>query len=263
MEAVAATAAPADEAIDARARAGDREAFRALYGPRLEEVYDFVLRIVGERELAADVVRETFAKAQHAFAERGSNVAPWLFVTARDCALDALRYRRDRNGEVREALQLTGVDGDRVPEANVVFDRELIELVWDAAAALPRDEYSLLALHVRHDLPADAIGHELGLNGAVSARLTRAREAFDDAVLCQLVARRGRHNCDELDIVVREHEPRRVAQHVQRCTRCRKSSRGYVSPTEVLGALELVEPSGSLRRELFGSTRRRRVFGIL
>jgi DNA-directed RNA polymerase specialized sigma24 family protein len=57
MEAVAATAAPADEAIDVRARAGDREAFRALYGQRLEEVYDFVLRVVGERELAAEVVR--------------------------------------------------------------------------------------------------------------------------------------------------------------------------------------------------------------
>jgi hypothetical protein len=164
---------------------------------------------------------------------------------------------------VREALQLTGVDGDRVPEANVVFDRELIELVCDAAAALPRDEYSLLALHVRHDLPADVIGDQLGLNGAVSARLARAREAFDDAVLCQLVARRGRHNCEELDMVVREHEPRRVAQHVQHCVRCRESNCGYVSPAEVLGALQLVEPAAELRREIFGATRRRRVFGIL
>lgn len=70
MEAVAATAAPADTQ-GARAIAGDRDAFDSLYRPRFEAVYDFVLRIVGERELAADVVRETFARAWRAFPEQG------------------------------------------------------------------------------------------------------------------------------------------------------------------------------------------------
>ena len=88
MEAVAATAAPV-EAQDARALAGDREAFNSLYRPHFEAVYDFVLRIVGERELAADVARETFAKARRAFAERGSNVAPWLFGPCRHSSVAA------------------------------------------------------------------------------------------------------------------------------------------------------------------------------
>src|SRR5690242_8120280 len=122
MEAVAATAAPA-EAQNARALAGDREAFNALYRPNFEAVYDFVLRVVGEHELAAGIVRETFERAWRAFPEQGREVDVWLFTTARAVALDMLRYRRDRNGDEREALHFTRVDGDRVPVATVVFDQ--------------------------------------------------------------------------------------------------------------------------------------------
>jgi hypothetical protein len=65
MEAVAATAAPA-EAQDARALAGDREAFNALYRPHFEAVYDFVLRIVRERELApTSCARPSRARGTH------------------------------------------------------------------------------------------------------------------------------------------------------------------------------------------------------
>src|SRR4051812_24320719 len=162
MEAVAATAAPA-ESHDARALAGDRTAFNSLYSPQFEAVYDFVLRIVGERELAADVVRDTFARARRAFPEQGNDVAAWLLMTARGCALDSLRYRRDRNGAEREAVHFTRVDGNRMPDAAAIFDHALAELVWDAAAALSREDYSLLALHARHGLAADAFGRAVAV----------------------------------------------------------------------------------------------------
>jgi RNA polymerase sigma-70 factor (ECF subfamily) len=262
MEAVAATAPPADEALAARTRAGE-QAFTALYAPHFEAVYDYVLRVVGDRATAADVVRETFARAAHAFPEQGSDIAAWLFTTARTSALEALRYRRDRKGDVREALQLTRVDADRAPDAEVVFDRELVELVCEAAASLSREEYSVFALEVRHDFAAAEIGAQLGSNGAVSIRLTRTRDAFDESVGCQLVSRRGRHNCTELDILTREDAGRRVTQHIQRCARCQTSMRRFVSPTEVLGALAFVEPPRDLRREIFGRSRRSRIFGIL
>ena len=260
MEAVAATAPPADEALADRTRAGE-DAFAALYRPHFEGVYDYALRVVADREVAADVVRETFARARRAFPEQGSDIAAWLFTTARACALEALRYRRDRNGDVREALQLTRVDADRTPDAEVVFDRELVELVCEAAAALSREEYSLFALEVRHDFAAAEIGEQLG--GAVSTRLMRTRDAFDEAVGCELVARRGRHNCTELDILAREDTDRRVAQHIKRCTSCQGSMRRFVSPSEVLGALAFVEPPRELHRDIFRRSRRARIFGIL
>src|SRR5205807_5578620 len=117
MEAAAATAPPADEALDARARAGDREAFRSLYSPQFEGVYDYVLRVVRERELAAGVVRSTFEQAGRAFAEQGGDVSAGLFTAGGTRALDVLRYRTDRNGSDREALGFTQVDGNRVRDA--------------------------------------------------------------------------------------------------------------------------------------------------
>src|SRR3954447_2052757 len=122
MEAVAATAAPAD-AEDARAPAGDREAFNSLYRPLFEPVYDYVLRAVGERDLAADAVRETFTRAWRAFPEQGNDVAVWLFTTARTCALESLRYRRGRDGAERSARLSTSpgstVTAFRTPPSSI------------------------------------------------------------------------------------------------------------------------------------------------
>jgi DNA-directed RNA polymerase specialized sigma24 family protein len=255
MEAAAATAAPA-EARDVRALAGDRDAFNGLYGPHFEGVYDYVLRIVREREQAGGVVRETFARAWRAFPEQGDEVTAWLFTTARACALDALRYRRDRNGAEREALVFTLVDSDRVPDATVVFDHALAELVWDAAAALSREDYSLLALHVRHGLSAD----ELGEHGR---RLTRVRDAFDEQVASQLVVARARHTCSELEFLVALDDDSQVAQHIRRCDRCRATTSAFVLPSSVLGSLERIAPSRSLAREIFKRPPRRRLFGLL
>jgi DNA-directed RNA polymerase specialized sigma24 family protein len=255
MEAVAATAAPAG-AQDARARAGDREAFNELYGPHFEEVYDYVLRILGEREPAAGVVRETFARAWRAFPEQGNDVAAWLYTTARSCALDALRYRRDRNGAEREALVFTLVDGDRVPDATVLFDRGLVELVWDAAAALPREDYSLLALHVRHGLSADELGEH-------APRVARLRNAFDQQVTSRLVVARARHTCSELELLVALDDDGQIGQHIRHCDRCRVTTSAFVLPSLVLGSLEQIAPSRSLAREIFRRPPRRRLFGVL
>lgn len=256
MEAVAATAAPGAEAVDAT---GDDAAFTTLYAPRFEAVYDYVLRVVRDPDLAADVVRETFARARRQLPDTTG-----LFTTARTCALEALRYRRDRNGADREPLELTRLDSARMPDASVAFDRELAELVWDAAAALPVDDYSLLALSVRHGVPAEAIADRLSLNGSASGRIERMRARFDEQVTIQLLERRARHNCTELDILLAGGDRAGVARHARRCSRCRESKRGFVSPVEVLGALEWVAPAVALRREIFGATRRRRrLFGIL
>jgi DNA-directed RNA polymerase specialized sigma24 family protein len=252
MEAVAATAAPA-EARDARALAGDRTAFTTLYGPHFEGAYDFVLRIVGEREPAAAAVRDAFARAWQAFPEQGNDVSAWLFTIARTCALDSLRYRRDRNGDEREALDFTRVDGDRVPDATVLFDHALVELVWDTAAALPREDYSLLALDVRHGVPVDG----------ASVRLARIRHAFDEQVTHRLLAARARHTCTKLAIFVAQGDQRDVAQHIRACPTCREGTRAFVPPTRVLAGIAPIPPVRGLRREIFGRPPRRRLFGVL
>jgi DNA-directed RNA polymerase specialized sigma24 family protein len=264
MEAPAATAPPADAALGARTRIGDRDAFTALYAPHLAGVYDYVLRIVRDRAVAADVVRATFARARGGLPEQGNDVCASLFASAHERALDALRFRRHRNGSEREALDFTQVDADRLPNASVVFDKELVELVWDAAAALPPEDYSVLVLHVRHELAPGLLGDQLGSNGAVSRRLVRARDALDENVTSELVVRRARHNCPELEILLRNNGDSGAAQHIRRCARCHESRARFMSPAGVLRGLKAIPPPPALERELFGaSQRRRRRFGIL
>lgn len=228
----------------------------AATAPQLAGVYDYVLRIVRDREVAADVVRATFAGVPEADSAA-------VFTQARDRALEALRLRRGRNGAEREALDFTQVDADRVPNSSVVFDKELVELVWDAAAALPPEEYSLLVLQVRHELSADSLSEQLGSNGVVSRRLVRAREALDQRVTTELVVRRTSHNCPELQVLLSSGGGD-VTQHIHRCARCHQSRARFVSPVGVLRGLAPMPPPPGLEREIFGARRRhRRHFGIL
>jgi len=56
-------------------------------------VHTVAISIVHDRELAADVVQQTFVKAWRAAAtfERGREIAPWLYSIARHTAIDILR----------------------------------------------------------------------------------------------------------------------------------------------------------------------------
>lgn len=116
---------------------------------------------------------------------------------------------------------------------------------------------------MRHGLSPDAIGEQLGLDGAVSTRLARTRAAFDEQVTFRLVADRARHNCTELEILLAKDGERELAAHIRRCERCGESIRAFVSPAAVLGSLAFVEPARELWRELFKRAPRRRVFGML
>ena len=244
MEAVAATAARADEAVDGRVRTGEQEAFIALYNTQFEGVFDFALRVLRDRDLAATVVRRAFSN--------GNVSRDELYLYARECALDQLRYRRrgERASGDREGLAFTNVDAGRLSDPSaVVFDRDLVELVWDAAAALSPEDYSLLDLLVRRDLGAHTLADQ--------ARVTHLRESFEDTVRSKLLAARGRMTCSDLDNALTEFGAdqatrdvlRAVRQHTAVCRRCQETKRRYVSPAEVLASLVPIPPNRNFRRE--------------
>ena len=91
------------EAVLARARAGDEEAFRELTEPHRRELQLHCYRILGSVDDAEDMVQETLLAAWRsleAFEGRAS-VRAWLYRIATNRCLNALRARSRRPREVQ------------------------------------------------------------------------------------------------------------------------------------------------------------------
>src|SRR5919198_5872593 len=79
------------------------------------EVGRFLVQIVGNRQLAEDLLQETFLAALRESDRLGEieNVRAWLFAVARNRALHALRSRRRADAAARRLAAL--VDGFQDP----------------------------------------------------------------------------------------------------------------------------------------------------
>ena len=261
----------ADKELLDRAEQGDRDAFAALYRRHFQGLYDFALRILRDDDLAADVVQSTFVKAWDAARKQKEvgNVKAWLYTVAHNLAIDELRMRKrlaepsagGRGEQGAFGFPFAMADPSRFsdPEA-VLQDRELVELVWDAASALNPQEYALLDLHLRRGLDADELSRHLSLaKSAVYTRLSRLRDSLEEAVTSTLLMRRGRRECIDLDWLLEElrateaTQPvrRAIKQHLEACERCQESKRRFVSPAEIFAGISLVPVTLELQSEIW------------
>jgi DNA-directed RNA polymerase specialized sigma24 family protein len=242
----------------ARTSSGDREAFVSLYGPDFDGLFDLALRTAREREAACEIVRAGLERAWDLFREEGAPyaVSAWLHVLVRDAALARPTTKRRPPAVVveREALEYTQVDTSRLSDPGIAFDKELVELVWDAAAALDGEGYSLLDLHLRHDLSVDELAGELDVpREHLAWQLTRLCTALENSVSSTLLATRARHNCEDLDAVLSSNGmsvTRSVQRHVRDCTDCRETRRRFPSATEILSSLASLQPPAAVRERI-------------
>jgi RNA polymerase sigma-70 factor (TIGR02960 family) len=91
------------EAVLARARAGDEEAFRELTEPHRRELQLHCYRILGSVDDAEDMVQETLLAAWRSLEafEGRTSVRAWLYRIATNRCLNALRARSRRPREVQ------------------------------------------------------------------------------------------------------------------------------------------------------------------
>jgi RNA polymerase sigma-70 factor (ECF subfamily) len=81
------------------AKAGDTDAFAALYDRYLDTVYRYVYYRVGSRQLAEDLTSETFLRALRrigTFTWQGRDFAAWLVTIARNLVADHFKSSRFR-----------------------------------------------------------------------------------------------------------------------------------------------------------------------
>lgn len=114
-----------DDALIAAIVAGEAAALSALYDRHGHAVFALIVRIVGERGTAEDLVQEVFLSAwqhAHTFDDTRGAVRPWLHGLAHNLALNELRRRRHRP----QALPL--------PASNVRDEDEAYATIVDPAA---------------------------------------------------------------------------------------------------------------------------------
>lgn len=136
-----------DQTLMEAVRAGDLTAFQALYERHRRGVFTFLLRSVGDRPTAEDLLQETFLRV---FTRR-EGYRPtaafriWLFTIARNLLIDRFRQARghtDVNGT--PALE-TAPSPDPSPLERAEA-RELAERLEAAVRQLPPSQREILLL---------------------------------------------------------------------------------------------------------------------
>ena len=136
---------PATELIRAMA-AGDHEAFARFYDRYASLVFPLVLRIVGERAAAADVLQDVFWEAWRTAAAydpaRGTPQA-WIVTSARTRAIDRVRAMRRRDETFGAPL-----DPASAPEASGDVAAPAVDraLGAEALARLPAPQREVIEL---------------------------------------------------------------------------------------------------------------------
>lgn len=142
-----------DPKLLARVVKGDHQAFSQLYDQSSTLLYTMALRILGNRDEAAellqDVYLEVWRKVSRYDVGRGTPVA-WLVTLTRSRAIDRLRSRASR-GQQKSTDSLDGTSAaqvqDRGPSPfDAQADQEIRTLVGGAIASLPQAQQQALEL---------------------------------------------------------------------------------------------------------------------
>ena len=161
-----------------RTRAGDREAFGALYERRHELVLAFLFKRTRDPEVAMDLMAETFAASLIALADRPPTIvgsaAPWLLTIARNALIDSWRRGRVDSAARRrlelEPMTIGDSDIDRVLQVAAETD-----LLVHLSQELPADQFDALRARVLDERDYEEIAQQLECSAAVvRKRVSRA-----------------------------------------------------------------------------------------
>jgi RNA polymerase sigma-70 factor (ECF subfamily) len=182
-----------DHGLLALVARGDREAFARLYDQYSEAAYSLALRVVRDRDLAADVVQEAFLAVWNqarTFDSRRGQPSTWILTVTHHKAVDTVRREerrradpieegyegRDPGPPVEERAWL-GVTRERVREALRRLpdpQREVLELAYFAG-------YTQSELAERLAVPIGTVkSRTFAAMAALRAELAKAGVTMED-----------------------------------------------------------------------------------
>ena len=117
-----------------------RRRFEGLFDSSYSRVFSFVLRRTQDRDLAEEIVAETFLIAWRRLEDLPDEPLPWLFGTARRVLANHTRYakRRARHGAA-VPLEYVEVGDPSASPADQVADRQAFITAFAAIRAEDRE----------------------------------------------------------------------------------------------------------------------------
>jgi RNA polymerase sigma-70 factor (ECF subfamily) len=155
-----------------------------LFAKHHGEIYAYLMRMMRDPEMAADMTQDAFVKAYKNYAslEKPENARAWLYQIAHRVALDEIRRRK-----IIRFLPWTGESRGSAPSAeHLVMEARLSGDMQRALARIPERQRAALLLAELHDLTGLELAAALGVSHvAARALLTRARESLRQALAAE------------------------------------------------------------------------------
>jgi RNA polymerase sigma-70 factor (ECF subfamily) len=177
------SAVPSDEELVARAREGDRRAFRHLVERYEDELAATVVAMLGPTGEVDDVVQDAFIRFYETLDRfRGeAAVSTYLKRIAINRALDALRRRKRLLARFRSRDDETAPAPEPCHEEDRVEARERDRLVHQAIDALPPKYRAVIVLRMIEGYSTEETAEILDIPyGTVLSRLSRAHKKLKD-----------------------------------------------------------------------------------
>ena len=171
-----------DPGVLRKAQRGDERAFTLIVRAYERPVFNYVMRLVGDRSLAEDLTQEIFIRVYQGlpgFSLR-SRFTTWLFQVTKNRVLDELRALERRPRSVATLDDIPPLEAIDQP-----FERmETIDAVWRSIEALNVDLKMALLLRDVVGLAYNEIADALEITLAtVKWRIYKAREEVQAALI--------------------------------------------------------------------------------
>jgi RNA polymerase sigma-70 factor (ECF subfamily) len=178
----------ADEALMVRYQKGETRAFEILLQRHQKPLFNFVLRFVGAREQAEDVVQEVFLRVIKAAAsyQAQAKFTTWLYTIARNLCTDQSRRAKHRKTRSLDQSMSGEAEGqslhDVVASSAAGADRSLMdaqfrERLMGALGSLADEQREVFLLREVAGLPFKDIADVVGApENTVKSRMRYALE---------------------------------------------------------------------------------------
>ena len=178
----------ADEALMIRYQNGEVRAFEILLERHRRPVYNFILRFVGSRELAEDLIQDTFLRVIRGASnyQQKAKFTTWLYTIARNLCVDQSRRKKHRKAasldqpmtkSAESGTLLDVIPGKDMPSDRKAVSRQLHQTIHKAINSLPDEQREVFLMREFLNMPFKQIAQIVEMpENTVKSRMRYALE---------------------------------------------------------------------------------------